>query len=85
LTLGFSIAADSGQGKGHSNYRGGQANTHMSAKGLENTNAQWSADPDRGWVRAEERHELQERSKTTTKSKQSREKQKGSLGKVVKQ
>jgi hypothetical protein len=33
----------------------------MSAKGKENTNAQWSADPDRGWIRAEERHELQRR------------------------
>ena len=85
LTLCFTNAADAGQGKGHFNHRGGQAATHMSAKGEANTNAQWSADPDRGWVRADERHELQEQRKTTTKSKQNQGKQKGKLGKAVKQ
>jgi len=30
----------------------------MSPKGSANSNAQWSADPTRGWVRANERHEL---------------------------
>lgn len=47
-----------GQGKKSSHQRGGQASTHMSPKGSANSNAQWSADPTRGWIRAEERHEL---------------------------
>jgi hypothetical protein len=46
----------------------------MSPKGKENTNAQWSADPDRGWIRAEERHELQRRQGLGS-SKQNRGKQ----------
>jgi hypothetical protein len=38
--------------------KGGKAAEQMSTKGRLNSNAQWSADPDRGWVRAEERHKL---------------------------
>jgi hypothetical protein len=37
--------------------KGGSADTHMSAKGQENTNSRWFADPDRGWVRSDERLE----------------------------
>ena len=55
---------------------GGQAKSHMSDKGS-NTNAQWSADPERGWVRADERHQQQEESQTKDKAKQNRAKQKG--------
>jgi hypothetical protein len=40
--------------------KGGKAGAHMSDKGRANTNAQWSADPEKGWVRAEERRELQD-------------------------
>lgn len=40
------------------NQRGGKAAEHMSTKGAQNSNPQWSADPDRGWVRADERHKL---------------------------
>ena len=54
----------------------------MGAKGRANTNAQWSADPDRGWVRAGERHELQARRKSDEGSKQGREKQKGKADKT---
>jgi hypothetical protein len=36
----------------------------MSERGSANTNAQWSADPERGWVRAEKRHELHEQTGT---------------------
>lgn len=46
--------------------RGGQAKSHMSSKGAANTNAQWSADPERGWVRAEERHERRDASNETS-------------------
>jgi len=51
-------AVASGQGKVSTNQRGGQAAAHMSPKGSASTNAQWSADPTRGWIRADERHEL---------------------------
>ncbi len=73
-----------GQGKESSVNRGEKAKTQMSAKGKENTNAQWSADPDHGWVRADERHELQARRKSDASSKQSREKQKGKTDKTEK-
>lgn len=39
---------------------GGKAASYISDKGSANTNAQWSADPERGWVRAEERREARE-------------------------
>ena len=73
-----------GQEKESSVNRGEKAKTHMSAKGKENTNAQWSADPDHGWVRANERHELQAHSKSDATSKQGRDKQKGKADKTEK-
>jgi uncharacterized lipoprotein YmbA len=36
----------------------------MSEKGFANGNAQWSADPEKGWVRAEKRHKLHEQKGT---------------------
>lgn len=54
----ISHAAAAGPGKNSTSHRGGQASAHMSAKGSANSNAQWSADPTRGWIRADERHEL---------------------------
>jgi len=45
--------------------RGGKAADHMSERGSANTNAQWSADPERGWVRADKRHELHEQIDTS--------------------
>jgi hypothetical protein len=56
--------------------RGGQAKSHMSSKGSANSNAQWSADPERGWVRADERQQRRDESQATGKSKQNRGKQK---------
>ncbi|HYT56085.1 MAG TPA: hypothetical protein VEQ38_15375 [Verrucomicrobiae bacterium] len=56
-----SAAIAAGPGKNSANQRGGKAAEHMSTKGAANTNAQWSADPERGWVRAEERHKQQEK------------------------
>lgn len=53
--------ANSAEGKNLGNrlpgHHGGKAAGHMSRHGLSNGNAQWSADPSRGWVRAQERHE----------------------------
>jgi hypothetical protein len=51
--------------------RGGQAKSHMSSKGSANSNAQWSADPERGWVRADERQQRHEESHETSKAKKS--------------
>ena len=76
--------ASAGQGKEASVSRGEKAKTKMSDKGKENTNAQWSADPDHGWVRADERHELQARRKFDEGSNQSREKQKSKADKTEK-
>ncbi len=52
--------AEAGQARGGTAQRGGRAGSHMSSQGQENTNAQWSADPERGWVRAKERHDMRE-------------------------
>jgi hypothetical protein len=59
----------------------GQAAAHMSMKARDNTNAQWSADPERGWIRAGERHELRDQNESKAKATQNREKQKGSIAK----
>lgn len=47
--------------------KGGTADAHMSVKGRANTNAQWSADPEKGWVRAEERQQLRDDKKENSK------------------
>src|SRR3989442_5671942 len=86
LLLCFSNSfAQAGEAKGGTSHRGGQASSHMSSKGQENTNAQWSADPERGWVRADERHELHDQRHSAAKSNQKRGKQKriSPKGKVV--
>lgn len=70
-------SAQAGEGKGNSARRVGKAGSHMSSKGLDNTNAQWSADPDRGWIRADELHELHDQRQTTPKAKQNLGKNKG--------
>ena len=74
-----SRAAAKGQSKHLTNHRGGKAADQMSNKADTNNNAQWSADPSRGWVRAKARQELRKPSgaaknnpdigKTKTKSK----------------
>jgi hypothetical protein len=58
LLWGFIPRVEADGGKKGSTHRGGKAESHMSEKGSANTNAQWSADPDHGWLRAEERHEF---------------------------
>jgi hypothetical protein len=71
----INYSAYAAQAKGRTAQRGGKANTHMSVNGQENTNAQWSADPDRGWVRAEERHDLHQQGQSTVRDKKTRPKQ----------
>ena len=63
-------------GKGRVNPRGGRAGERMSEKGSANANAQWSADPDRGWVRADERHKPNEKPGSSNPGK-NHENQKG--------
>ncbi|HXV80026.1 MAG TPA: hypothetical protein VEG60_09120 [Candidatus Binatia bacterium] len=77
FSLSYSLA-DAGQGAKGSQ-RGGQAKSHMSSKGAANTNAQWSADPEKGWVRAEERHQRGEEShdKSTVKKNSGKHTAKG--------
>lgn len=67
----YSVAAAP---KERTDARGGHADTHMSSKGQDNTNAQWSADPERGWVRANERHDTNQQ-RQETKNKKDRGKQ----------
>ena len=55
-------AAANGEGKNSAGHRGGQAATHMNSAGSMNNNAQWSADPTRGWIRADQRQEPSEAS-----------------------
>ena len=50
--------------------KGGKAEAHMSDKGRANTNGQWSADPENGWVRAEERQQIRNDKKETSKRNQ---------------
>ena len=76
-------SAHAAQGKTRTSQRGGKADTHMSANGQENTNAQWSADPARGWVRADERHDLHQQGQSTVRDKKIRAKQ-ANEGRVVK-
>jgi len=73
-------SASAGPEKRGEDRRGAGAAVQMSAKGRENTNAQWSADPDHGWVRADERRELhkRQRSSANAKSNQAKSAAKGS-------
>lgn len=64
-----STAVTAGQEKGGGTDRGGKASTHTSSKGAGNSNAQWSADPEKGWVRADERHSTDKLKKNTGKPK----------------
>ena len=71
------IAFGAAAGKGTANQRGANAAAQMSTKGASNSNAQWSADPVRGWVRADERHKMQEKTSDATKQNDGMQKGKG--------
>jgi hypothetical protein len=49
-----SISAGAGENEGKTPRREGQSSTRMSSN-ADKTNVQWSADPEKGWVRANER------------------------------
>jgi hypothetical protein len=56
--------------------RGGQAESHGRDKGSSNTDAQWRADPDRGWVPADERRDTHQNNPPQS-NKQNRGRHKG--------
>jgi hypothetical protein len=58
--------------------KGGKAGAHMSSKRSANTNAQWSADPVKGWVRADERHQVRDSKPETLKKNRAKYKGNGS-------
>ena len=67
LLSGFAGSAfGAAAGNGTANQRG-KAAEHLSERGRANSNAEWSADPDRGWVRADERHRLREKNDAAEK------------------
>jgi hypothetical protein len=68
------VDAEPGKKKARS---GGQGDSHMSSKGSANTNAQWTADPERGWIRADERRDLRQQNHSATKPKENRGKHEG--------
>jgi hypothetical protein len=77
LVLSFSSSrVGAGQSKNSKTHEAGQAAAHMSKKGSANTNAQWSADPERGWVRANERHKMHEETHAPSGAKPNHGKQK---------
>jgi hypothetical protein len=48
----------------------GAVSTKNSSKRSTNQNTQWSADPERGWVRSDESHRIQRRGRLSTALKQ---------------
>ena len=58
ITLAFTISTVGAvsAGKNDANQHGGKGAEQRSSKGSFNANSQWSADPEKGWVRADERH-----------------------------
>ena len=71
LPNGPAVIMAAGAGKQIVSQRGGEAADHMSEKDSTNSNAQWSADPERGWVRAEGRHDLHQQNHKSTETHQS--------------
>jgi carbamate kinase len=71
-----SVAAG-GKGKNPHKQRGA-VYTKNSSKQSTNQNAQWSADPDRGWVRSDDSHSINDRDRLSTAPKQTDGKNKAS-------
>jgi hypothetical protein len=62
LPNGPTAATAAGAGKQILSHRGGKA-ADISERGSANSNPQWSADPEKGWIRAESQHELHRQSR----------------------
>jgi hypothetical protein len=70
-------SVQAGSSKKARNSAGVDAFEHMSKRAFENANAQWSADPEKGWIRAEERKNAHEKRQSTGKFKNNSGKHKG--------
>lgn len=77
--VGMSAASAASADKNKVSERGGKAAEHMSTRGSANTNAQWSADPERGWVRADERRNQDKKNGVASETKKSNAKPKGKI------
>jgi len=55
LLVGLPAHGEAAQAHGAGGNQGGRAMGHMAGRAAANSSAQWSADPQRGWVRTEER------------------------------
>jgi hypothetical protein len=71
LLLGGTGRPANAQGKSGNSNAGGEAASHMSDKGLENNNAQWSAGATKGLQRAEERRALHGKNPSKSSEKKS--------------
>lgn len=82
MTLAALLAVSAGPGFGAAAGKsggvpGGKGAERMTERGRANTNAQWSADPERGWVRADERRRSHEQSEPPEKRSNGQQKGKG--------
>lgn len=71
----LSVGTTSGgaaQAKYSPSQRAGQAAQQMSSKGSAQSNHQWSADPERGWVRGDEAHGANDQRSATKRRSQSK-------------
>jgi hypothetical protein len=75
LTFGVnhSLAAEA-QKKPEVHNRDIQPDAHKHTSRIEKTNAQWSADPERGWVRADADHEVQKQKEGEAKQTEGKQK-----------
>ena len=71
LSMGIT-SSRAAQAKYSPGQRAGQAAQQMSSKGSAHSNHQWSADPERGWVRGDETHGANDERSATKRRNQSR-------------
>jgi len=74
LSIG-TASGSAAQAKYSPSQRGGQVAAQMSSKGSAHGNHQWSADPDRGWVRGDEAHSGNDQRSATKRKNQNRAQQ----------
>ena len=75
LLVGLPAHGEAAQAHGAGGNQGGRAMGHMASRAAANSNAQWSADPQRGWVRAEERKGMKGARSRPTQRAQAKAKQ----------
>ncbi len=63
------------QAKHSPSQRGGQAAQQMNSGGSQNRNHQWSADPERGWVRGDDNHDVNDQRSVTKRQNKNKTQQ----------